>query len=146
LGTTIRNQILIQKENKSVFQGMFAVYHSVQNLSFSSLLFKNIKIKTHVTNFVSFLYGCKTWSGILSEEYRLRVFENMVLRRYVGLRGRGNRGLEEAANEELNYLYSSPNIVWVIKWQDMGEARGTKTRCIQDFGEEPRWKETTWKT
>jgi len=27
------------------------------------------------------LYGCETWSLTLMEEYRLRVFENMVLRR-----------------------------------------------------------------
>jgi hypothetical protein len=51
----------------------------------------------------------------LSEEYRLRVFENMVLRSYVGLRGRGNKGMEEATNEELNDLYSLPNIVRVVK-------------------------------
>jgi hypothetical protein len=28
-----------------------------------------------------FLYGCETWSLTLSEERRLRVFENKVLRR-----------------------------------------------------------------
>jgi hypothetical protein len=27
------------------------------------------------------LYGCETWSLTLREEHRLRVFENMVLRR-----------------------------------------------------------------
>jgi hypothetical protein len=27
------------------------------------------------------LYGCETWSLILREEHRLRVFENKVLRR-----------------------------------------------------------------
>jgi hypothetical protein len=30
------------------------------------------------------LYGCETWSLILKEERRLRVFENMVLRRIFG--------------------------------------------------------------
>jgi hypothetical protein len=30
------------------------------------------------------LYGCETWSLILREERRLRVFENMVLRRVFG--------------------------------------------------------------
>jgi hypothetical protein len=29
-------------------------------------------------------YGCKTWSLILWEEHRLRVFENGVLRRIFG--------------------------------------------------------------
>jgi hypothetical protein len=30
------------------------------------------------------LYGCETWSQTLREEYRLRVFENRVLRRIFG--------------------------------------------------------------
>ena len=44
------------------------------------------------------LYGCETWSLTLREERKLRVFENMVLRRIFGLReGRGNGGMEEIA-------------------------------------------------
>ena len=31
-------------------------------------------------------YGCETWSLTLREERKLRVFENMVLRRIFGLR------------------------------------------------------------
>jgi len=31
------------------------------------------------------LYGCETWSLTLREERKLRVFENMVLRRIFGL-------------------------------------------------------------
>ena len=43
-------------------------------------------------------YGCETWLLILREERKLRVFENMVLRRIVGpRRGRGNGGMEEIA-------------------------------------------------
>jgi hypothetical protein len=30
------------------------------------------------------LYGCETWSLILREEHRLKVFENRVLRRIFG--------------------------------------------------------------
>jgi hypothetical protein len=30
------------------------------------------------------LYGCETWSLILREEHRLRVFENRALRRIFG--------------------------------------------------------------
>jgi hypothetical protein len=30
------------------------------------------------------LYGCETWSLTLTEEHRLRVFENRVLRRIFG--------------------------------------------------------------
>jgi len=32
------------------------------------------------------LYGCETWSLTLREERKLRVFENMVLRRIFGPR------------------------------------------------------------
>jgi hypothetical protein len=35
------------------------------------------------------LYGCETWSLILREEHRLRVFENRVLRRIFGLKKAG---------------------------------------------------------
>jgi hypothetical protein len=30
------------------------------------------------------LYGCETWSPVLRDEHRLRVFENRVLRRIFG--------------------------------------------------------------
>jgi hypothetical protein len=59
-----------------------ACYHSVQNFLSSRLLYKNIKIRIHKTIILPVvLYGCETWSLILREEHRLRVFENRVLRR-----------------------------------------------------------------
>jgi len=33
-----------------------------------------------------FMYGCETWTLTLREERKLRVFENMVLRRIFGPR------------------------------------------------------------
>jgi len=57
----------------------------------------------------------------LREERKLRVFENMVLRRIFGPRRdevTGN-GRDCMHNEELNNLYSSPNIVRVIKSRRM---------------------------
>ena len=41
------------------------------------------------------LYGCETWSLTLREERKLRVFENMVLRRIFGPRRDG--GMEGIA-------------------------------------------------
>jgi len=55
----------------------------VESLVFS-LLPKNIKIKMYRTIILLVLYGCETWSLILGEERRLRVFENRVLRRIFG--------------------------------------------------------------
>jgi len=48
------------------------------------------------------------------------VFENIVLRRIFGLRRDEVKGeWRRLHNEELNDLYSSPNIVRVIKWRRM---------------------------
>jgi hypothetical protein len=55
----------------------------------------------------------------LREKHGLREFENRVLR-YLGLRGRGKRGVLRLHNEELSDLYSLPNFIWVIKSRRMG--------------------------
>jgi hypothetical protein len=56
----------------------------------------------------------------LREERKLRVFENKVLRRIFGPRRDEVPGeWRRLHNEELNDLYSSPNIVRVIKWRRM---------------------------
>jgi len=56
----------------------------------------------------------------LREERKLRVFENKVLRRIFGPRRDEVRGeWKRLHNEELNDIYSSPNIVRVIKSRRM---------------------------
>jgi len=66
------------------------------------------------------MYGCETWSLILREERKLRVFEKMVLRRIFGPRRDKVTGeWRKLHNEELNDLYSSPNIVRVLKLKRM---------------------------
>jgi hypothetical protein len=62
------------------------------------------------------LYGCETWSLILREEHRLKIFENRVLRRIFGLkRDEVTGGLRKEHNEELYNLYCSPNIIRMFK-------------------------------
>jgi hypothetical protein len=65
------------------------------------------------------LYGCETWSLALGEEHRLRVFENRVLRRIFGPKREEDRSWRILHNDELHNLYSSPNIVRVIKSRRM---------------------------
>jgi hypothetical protein len=74
----------------------------------------NVHIKSVV------LYGCETWSLTLREGHGLRVFENRVLRRILGPRRDDvTRDWRELHNEELHNLYSSPNIIRMIKSRRM---------------------------
>jgi hypothetical protein len=75
-----------------------------------------LKIKIHRTVILSVvLYGCKILSLTLSEEHRLSVFENSVLRRIYGPKREEDGSWRKLHNDELHSLYSSLNIVRVIK-------------------------------
>jgi hypothetical protein len=83
----------------------------------SRLLSKNVKIKIHrIIILPVVLYGCETWSLTLREKCRLGVSENRVLRRVFGHKRDEVTGeWRKLHNEELNDLYSLPNIVRVVK-------------------------------
>ena len=107
----------------------------MQNLLSSRLLSKNLKIRIYRTIILPVIFcGCETWSLTLREERKLKLFENMVLRRIFGPRRDEVMGeWRRLHNEELNDMYFAPNIVRVIKsrrmrWaghvSHMGEERG----------------------
>jgi hypothetical protein len=82
----------------------------------SRIISKNIKIKLYETvNLPVVLFGCETWSLTLREEHGLRAFENRALRRIIGPKREEDGSWRKLHNDELHSLYTSPNIVRVIK-------------------------------
>jgi hypothetical protein len=129
-----RYPICLSCEIKSRLNLGNACYYSVQNILSSHLISKNLKVKIYKTVILLVvLYGCKTWSLTLGEEHRLRVFEKRVLRKISGPKREEDGSWRKLHNDELHSLYSSLNIVRVIKarrmrWAGhvacMGEGRG----------------------
>ena len=117
LGTILTNQNSIPEEIKSRLGSGNACYHSVQNLLSSRLQSKNVKIKIYRTIISPVvLYGCKTW---------------LLRRIFVPRRDEVTGEWRRLHNEELNDLYSPPDIVRVIKSRRMN-----RTGHVAHMGEE----------
>jgi len=131
LGTTLTNQNCIQEEIKSRLKSGNACYYSVQNLLYSTLLSKNLKIKIYrIIILPVVLYGCETWSLTLREECRLRVFENRVLRVFGSKRDEVTEEWRKLHNEELTQYCAGGK----IEKNEMGGACGAYgggARCAQ---------------
>jgi hypothetical protein len=120
---------------------------------------KNVKTKIYKTEILPVvLYGCETWSLTLREERRLWIFETRVLRRIFGPEREEDGSWRKLRNDELHNLYSSPDIVLVIKSKRfrstghvarMGEGRGVYRVLVgRPEGKKPlgrprrRWEDT----
>jgi len=116
------------------------------------------EIKTHLTFNHCFFLENRDFYGkmqrillTLREERKRRAFENMVLRRIFGPRGDEVTGeWRKLHNEELNDLYSSPNIVGVInsrriRWAGhvarMGEEKGNTGSWWGNRSERDHWED-----
>ena len=73
-----------------------------------------------------------TWSLTLREECRMRVFENKVLRRIFGPTRDEVIEWRRLRNEDLYDLYSSPNIIRVVKSRSL-----RWVRYVARMGERP---------
>jgi hypothetical protein len=124
----------------------------------SPLISKNLKFKIYKTVILPvLLYGYGTWSLTLKEEHRLSVFENRVLRKIFGPKKKEHRSWRKLNKDELLGLYSSPNIVGMIRsrrmrWAGhvarMGEGRGVygvfvgRPECKRQLGRRRRrWED-----
>jgi hypothetical protein len=98
------------------------------------------------------LYGCEIWSLAVREEHRLRVFENRVLRRIFGpQRNEVTGDGRKLHNEKLQNLYSSPNIIRIIKsrrmiWSGHVARMGEKRNAYGMLVGEPERKRSTCNT
>jgi hypothetical protein len=91
------------------------------------------------------VYECETWSLVLREEQSLKVFDNRVLRRIIGLkRDEVLGGWRNLHNEELHDFYSTPSIIRRGRrgvWREWGEEKS-----VWVTGKKTRRKESTRKT
>ena len=142
----LTNRNCIHEKMKSKLNSSNAYHHSVQNRLSCSLLPQNRNIKIHRNIFLPVLfYTCTAWSLTLRKDTGWGCFENRVLRKIF----RTKRGEETGEwrilhHKELYDLYSSPNIIRVIKsrkirWAGHVVCLGEE-KFVHCFGEET-WKE-----
>ena len=117
LGTTLTNQNSIAEEIKSrLISGITLLSFGAESFAFQVAIQK-FKINIYRTIILPVvLYGYENRSLKLRDERKVRVSENMVLRRIFGRKSDEVMGeWRRLHNEELNDMYTSPNIFRVIK-------------------------------
>lgn len=87
---------------------------------------------------------------MLSEEYKLMVFENRVLRNTFALNMKEVTGNSGNFTVDIHDLYSSPKSFGVIifvmlSWPGVRGIYAREDKCMQGFSGENKWKETNLK-
>jgi hypothetical protein len=132
-------------------QGMLAINQC--RILFSSLLSINTKIKIYRTIILPVvLHGHEIWSLTLRQKHRLRVYENMVLRRmHVPKKDEVTREWRRRKNKELLVCpYASTNVSQVVKSTQMRQVSHVvhmgRGEVHTGFWLGNLRKEVTWKT
>jgi hypothetical protein len=87
------------------------------------LFSRNVKVKIYKTIILLVVsYGCGTWYLTLSEEHRLRVFGNRVVRRIFGPKRNEVTGEWRKLHKEELHILCSSNIIRHIKSRRMNWA------------------------
>jgi hypothetical protein len=127
-GWNSSNHKSIPEEIKSRMKSGNVCYHSVQNLLFSTLLSKNVNIKTYGIIILPVLYRRETWSLTFREQCRPIMF---------------SAERDEVTGEWRKYiqlkLYSLQTIIRLIKSRRIGWAGHSSCigeRCIKGFAGE----------
>jgi hypothetical protein len=93
----------------------FSRYRKLSDVQFkalsSRLLPKNAEVRIYTAIILTVvLYGCETWSLTIREQYRLRVFENRVLRIFGSMRDEEMGGWRKLRNEGRRDLHTSLSV------------------------------------
>jgi S-adenosylmethionine:diacylglycerol 3-amino-3-carboxypropyl transferase len=113
--------IVIIKDSNAVDMSTLDPEKAYIQITYVEPYFEAYELRHRVTyfdrnfNMSKYSAGCETWSLTLSEQHRLRVFESRVLRGIFGPKRDETGEWRKLYNEDLNDLYCSPTIVWVIK-------------------------------
>ena len=119
----------VKNEWSCTFTSILCV-HGINQGKFAFCLCSSIKINRSIILRVV-LYGRETWLLEWWEESSLKVFENRVQRRVFGPKMHEVEGEWRRLHNELNDLYSSPIVIWVIEsgWAGLWHLWGEE-KCI----------------
>ena len=116
LGVNINTKNNMHKEIQLRINSANKAYFAMRKMLISRLLSKGTKEKLY-TSFLRpiVMYACETWSKTQGDEEKLLTFERKILRKIYGPARLQNGEYERRKNEDLERLFSKPNIKLYLK-------------------------------